>query len=181
MTDPADKPTRIEVSRLIAASPHEVFAVLRDPRGHVDIDASGMLMDATGEPVGAVGDRFTVHMDRRALGDLPWQDYDVEVVITVFVPDREIAWTIEGRLAPVAPRVRLPARACRHRGPRYVLLRLVRARPELAEQFRLVSGRARERPQSDAGDPRPNRPPAPSRRGTLTPPVLGAVLSHPGR
>ena len=39
-------------------------------------------------------------MDRRALGDLPWQDYDVEVVITVFVPDREIAWTIEGRLKP---------------------------------------------------------------------------------
>ena len=100
MTDPEEKPTRIEVSRVIAASPHEVFAVLRDPRGHVDIDASGMLMDATGEPVGAVGDRFTVHMDRRALGDLPWEDYDVEVVITVFVPDREIAWTIEGRLKP---------------------------------------------------------------------------------
>jgi hypothetical protein len=100
MTDLEDKPMRIEVSRLIAATPHEVFAVLRDPRGHVDIDASGMLMEATGEPVGAVGDRFTVHMDRRALGDLPWQDYDVEVVITVFVPDREIAWTIEGRLKP---------------------------------------------------------------------------------
>ena len=100
MTDIEQKPTRIEVSRLIAAPPGEVFAVLRDPRGHVDIDASGMLMDATGEPVGAVGDRFTVHMDRRALGDLPWQDYDVEVVITVFVPDHEIAWTIEGRLKP---------------------------------------------------------------------------------
>ena len=91
---------RIEVSRLIAATPSEVFAVLRDPRGHVDIDASGMLMDATGEPVGAVGDRFTVHMDRRALGDLPWQDYDVEVVITVFAPDREIAWTILGQIRP---------------------------------------------------------------------------------
>jgi hypothetical protein len=45
MTDPDDKPTRIEVSRLIAATPGEVFAVLRDPRGHVDIDASGMLME----------------------------------------------------------------------------------------------------------------------------------------
>jgi Polyketide cyclase / dehydrase and lipid transport len=100
VTDLDEKPTRIEVSRLITATPGEVFAVLRDPRGHVDIDASGMLMDATGEPVSAVGDRFTVHMDRRALGDLPWQDYDVEVVITEFVPDREIAWTIEGRLKP---------------------------------------------------------------------------------
>ena len=100
MTEPEDKPTRIEVSRLIAATAHEVFAVLRDPRGHVDIDASGMLMDTTGEPVTAVGDRFTVHMDRRALGDLPWEGYDVEVVITVFVPDHEIAWTIEGRIKP---------------------------------------------------------------------------------
>ena len=100
MTDPGQKPMRIEVSRHIAATAPEVFAVLRDPRGHVDIDASGMLMDATGEPVSAVGDRFTVHMDRRALGDLPWEDYDVEVVITVFVPDHEIAWTIEGQLKP---------------------------------------------------------------------------------
>jgi hypothetical protein len=100
MTDTADRPTRIEVSRLITGSPAEVFAVLRDPLGHVDIDASGMLMDATGTPVNAVGDRFTVHMDRRALGDLPWKDYDVDVVITVFEPDREIAWTIEGQMKP---------------------------------------------------------------------------------
>ncbi len=99
MTD--DQETmRIEEPRLIAAMPEEIFAVLRDPRGHVDIDASGMLMDTTGEPVCAVGDRFTVHMDRRALGDLPWEDYDVAVIITTYVPDQEIAWTIEGRTKP---------------------------------------------------------------------------------
>jgi hypothetical protein len=98
-SDPA-RPTRIEVSRQIGASPAEVFAVLRDPKGHVDIDASGMLMDSTGEPVEQVGDRFTVHMDRRALGDLDWTDYDVEVVITTYEEDREIAWTIEGRMNP---------------------------------------------------------------------------------
>ena len=92
--------TRIEVSRRMTGTPAEVFAVLRDPLGHVDIDASGMLMDATGQPVSDVGDRFTVHMDRRALGDLPWEAYDVEVVITVFEPDREIAWTIDGQLKP---------------------------------------------------------------------------------
>ncbi len=100
MTDAEEKPARIEVSREINATPSEVFAVLRDPRGHVDIDASGMLMDTTGEPVSAVDDRFTVHMDRRALGDLPWTDYDVEVVITVYEPDREIAWTIDGQMKP---------------------------------------------------------------------------------
>jgi hypothetical protein len=53
MTDSEEKPMRIEVSRLIDATADEVFAVLRDPRGHVDIDASGMLMDATTEPSAA--------------------------------------------------------------------------------------------------------------------------------
>ncbi|WP_199589267.1 SRPBCC family protein [Blastococcus sp. TF02A-26] len=95
-----DDAERIEVSRFVPASPAEVFAVLRDPQGHVDIDASGMLMDAEGEPVSAVGDRFLVHMDREALGDLPMGKYDVEVVITVFEAEREIAWTIEGTVRP---------------------------------------------------------------------------------
>jgi uncharacterized protein YndB with AHSA1/START domain len=85
---------RIEVSRFVPAPPPEVFAVLCDPQGHVDIDASGMLMDAEGEPVTAAGDRFLVHMDREALGDHPMGRYDVEVTITVFERDREIAWTI---------------------------------------------------------------------------------------
>ena len=99
--DPTETtPERIEATRLIPAAPAEVFAVLCDPQGHVDIDASGMLMDAEGEPVSAVGDRFLVHMDREALGDLPMGKYDVEVVITAFEPDREIAWTIEGTIRP---------------------------------------------------------------------------------
>jgi hypothetical protein len=107
MPPPGDAPSpagpgaeRIEAARLIPATPAEVFAVLRDPQGHVDIDASGMLMDAEGEPVSAVGDRFVVHMDREALGDLLMGRYDVEVVITAFEPDREIAWTIEGTIRP---------------------------------------------------------------------------------
>jgi hypothetical protein len=95
---PTAHPERIEVSRLVPAAPAEVFAVLCDPQGHVDIDASGMLMDAEGEPVTAVGDRFLVHMDREALGDMPLGRYDIEVAITVYEPDRAIAWAIEGAL-----------------------------------------------------------------------------------
>jgi hypothetical protein len=91
---------RIEVPRWIDAEPATIFDVLRDPHGHVAIDSSGTLMDATGEPVEAVGDRFTVHMDREALGDRPLGRYDVDVVITVYEPDREIAWTIEGQAKP---------------------------------------------------------------------------------
>jgi hypothetical protein len=39
-------------------------------------------------------------MDREALGDRPLGRYDVDVVITVYEPDREIAWTIEGQAKP---------------------------------------------------------------------------------
>ncbi len=91
---------RLEVQRTIAAEPAAVFRVLCDPQGHVAIDSSGMLMDAEGEVVTAVGDSFVVHMDREALNDYPLGLYDVTVKITTFVPDREIAWTILGRIRP---------------------------------------------------------------------------------
>jgi hypothetical protein len=91
---------RIEVQRVIAAEAAEIFALLASPDGHVAIDASGMLMWAEGEPVTAVGDRFTVHMDRDALRDFDMGEYEVDVVISVFERDREIAWTIDGTLQP---------------------------------------------------------------------------------
>jgi hypothetical protein len=91
---------RIEVQRTIAADPGAIFGVLSDPQGHVSIDSSGMLQDATGDPVHAVGDTFVVHMDREALNDYPMGRYDVTVTITTFVPDREIAWTILGQIRP---------------------------------------------------------------------------------
>src|SRR5690348_14593122 len=91
---------RMEVQRTIAAEPAAIFAVLRDPHGHVTIDSSGMLQDASGEPASKVGDSFVVHMDREALNDYPLGKYDVTVVITAYEPDREIAWTIEGVIKP---------------------------------------------------------------------------------
>jgi hypothetical protein len=91
---------RIEVQRTIAADPATIFRLLCDPQGHVTIDSSGMLMDATGAPVAAVGDSFVVHMDREALNDYPMGRYDVTVTITKLTPDREIAWTILGQIKP---------------------------------------------------------------------------------
>src|SRR5438445_8102556 len=89
---------RLEVQRAIAAEPAAIFRVLTDPQGHVAIDSSGMLMSSTGDPVKAVGDTFVVHMDREALNDYPLGLYDVTVSIVTFEQDREIAWTVEGRL-----------------------------------------------------------------------------------
>lgn len=91
---------RISVQRTIKAEPAKVFALLCDPHGHVAIDSSGMLQDATGQKVSAKGDQFVVHMDREALGDLPMGEYDVEVTIETFEQDREIAWSILGTVRP---------------------------------------------------------------------------------
>ena len=94
-SDPSGGPgERIEVQRTIPAEPSQVFAILCDPQGHVTIDASGMLMDATGDPATKVGDQFVVHMDRQALNDYPIGRYDVTVTITAFEPDSEVAWTV---------------------------------------------------------------------------------------
>jgi hypothetical protein len=91
---------RFEVQRQIAAPPATVFAVLCDPKGHVAIDSSGMLQSADGEPVRGVGDKFVVHMDREAKGDYPLGKYDVTVIITSYLPDEHIEWTISSATQP---------------------------------------------------------------------------------
>ena len=91
---------RMEVARTIPEAPERIFALLSDPKGHVTIDSSGMLIDSTGEPATKVGDEFVIHMDREALNDFPMGRYDVTVHITTFEPDREIAWTIQGQIKP---------------------------------------------------------------------------------
>jgi hypothetical protein len=91
---------RFEVARLMPSDAAAIFAVLCDPQGHVDIDSTGMLMDATGEPVTGVGDRFVVHMDRESLNDYPLGLYDVTVTIETFEQDRDISWSITGAIEP---------------------------------------------------------------------------------
>src|SRR5437868_8627825 len=93
---------RIETHRTIPAPAPDIFALLCDPQGHVAIDSSGMLQDATGDPVTAAGDTFAVHMDRESLNDYPEMGrYDVTVTIgDDFEPDRHISWTILGRVRP---------------------------------------------------------------------------------
>lgn len=93
-------PTRVEIERFIPFSAPEIFAVLTDPEGHVDIDSTGMLQSASGDPVSAVGDEFVVHMDRESLGDYDLGRYDVTVTITDLHPNEDIAWTIVGTIKP---------------------------------------------------------------------------------
>lgn len=85
---------RLEVRRVVAATPERIFALLCDPAGHVAIDSSGMLQSADGGPVRAQGDAFVVHMDRESLNDRPLGKYDVTVTITQFERDALIEWGI---------------------------------------------------------------------------------------
>ena len=128
---------RIEAQRTIAAPASDIFAVLRDPQGHVAIDASGMLQDADGDPVEAVGDSFVVHMDRESLNDFPQLGkYDVTVQIAEFEQDRLISWTILGQIRPQIGHVygyRLePTDERRHGHRGHLVLRLVEHRREVA-------------------------------------------------
>lgn len=92
---------RIEIQRIIAASPAQIFSVLCDPDGHVAIDSTGMLQDAEGDPVTAAGNSFVIHMDRASLNDFPEMGrYDVTVKIVEFERDRLISWTVLGRIRP---------------------------------------------------------------------------------
>ena len=46
--------------------------------------------------VTGVGDKFLINMDREPLGDVPIGKYQVENVVVVFEPDKEIAWSVGG-------------------------------------------------------------------------------------
>jgi hypothetical protein len=84
---------RISTSRRVAAPAHAIFELVSDPRGHVLIDGSGMLVAADGAvPVTRVGDAFEMDMDREPLGDVPLGRYRVRNAVTKFVADRQIEW-----------------------------------------------------------------------------------------
>ncbi|MCU1533360.1 MAG: hypothetical protein JWO49_2931 [Arthrobacter sp.] len=87
--------TRIAVTRRVAAAPGKIFAVISDPRGHVAIDGSGMLVAAVdARPVAAVGDRFGMDMYLEMAGGRPLGSYRVENVITRLQGDTELEWAV---------------------------------------------------------------------------------------
>jgi hypothetical protein len=86
---------RISTSRRVPAPAHTIFELVTDPRGHVLIDGSGMLVAADGPAsVSQVGDTFEMDMDREPLGDLPLGRYRVLNTITKISPDRQVEWTV---------------------------------------------------------------------------------------
>jgi uncharacterized protein YndB with AHSA1/START domain/ketosteroid isomerase-like protein len=83
-----DGPARTTVSRVLDAPAERIFAVLRDPRRHPELDTAGLLRHAeTSRPVDAVGDTFVMAMHNDEIGD-----YQVEYHVVAFTENRVIAW-----------------------------------------------------------------------------------------
>jgi uncharacterized protein YndB with AHSA1/START domain/ketosteroid isomerase-like protein len=83
-----DGPTHTTVSRVLNAPAERIFAVLRDPRRHPELDATGRLRQAkASHPVGAVGDTFVM-----ALHDDEMGDHRIESRIVAFTENRVIGW-----------------------------------------------------------------------------------------
>lgn len=88
---------RASVSRRIPAAAEHIFGIITDPRMHVEIDGSGMLMAAPdAQPLRAVGDTFQMDMDREPLGDIPLGKYKVQNTVTKITLDQELEWNVGG-------------------------------------------------------------------------------------
>jgi hypothetical protein len=89
---------RVAVSRVVTASPSEVFRIVCNPKMHVEIDGSGMLQAAPdSRPLTSVGDTFEMDMDREPLGDLPMGKYKALNTVTRIVPDALLEWNVGSR------------------------------------------------------------------------------------
>lgn len=87
MTDSQDVET---VERVIAAPPEVIFAFLVDPRKHREIDGSGTVRDARGEPQQLVlGSSFGMSMKM----GLP---YSMVSTVIEYEENRRIAWQTHG-------------------------------------------------------------------------------------
>jgi uncharacterized protein YndB with AHSA1/START domain len=92
---PDERLARVTVTRTMAASPEKVFNVVSDPKMHVEIDGSGMLMKTPkAGSLRTVGDSFEMDMDREPLGDIPLGKYKVLNTVTKVEPDHLFEWNI---------------------------------------------------------------------------------------
>lgn len=84
-----DQAEQMVVSRTIAASPDEVFAVLSDPNEHQNTEPTDWVRDAIDpQPITDTGQVFGMHMFIEAAGG----HYDMHNKVIDFEKDRVIAW-----------------------------------------------------------------------------------------
>lgn len=85
-----DQPDVVSVERIIPAPPESIFAILRDPARHREIDGSGTVRDAKGESQQLeLGSSFEMSMKM----GLP---YSMVSTVVEYETDRRIAWQTRG-------------------------------------------------------------------------------------
>ena len=90
MTDASSNPDVISVERVIAAPPEAIFALLADATRHKDIDGSGTVVEAKGEPEPlTMGSTFGMSMKMGV-------PYSMVSTVIEFEPNRRIAWQTRG-------------------------------------------------------------------------------------
>jgi polyketide cyclase/dehydrase/lipid transport protein len=83
----------VMVTKTVAASPAAVFALLADPRRHVELDGSGMLQhNVTGPAHLALGDKFAIAMRQAAL------PYRTVNTVVEHVQDQVLVWETWARV-----------------------------------------------------------------------------------
>ncbi len=90
MTEASPHPDeRFSRTRTIPASASAIFAVLADPSRHRETEPGDWVRTAIDpEPLTEVGQIFGMNMHAEGTGD----DYRMHSTVTVFDPDRAIAW-----------------------------------------------------------------------------------------
>ncbi|MEQ3553803.1 SRPBCC family protein [Pseudonocardia nematodicida] len=82
---------QLVVTRTVDVDPAALFAVLADPRRHIEFDDSGFVRGvAEGGVLRAVGDVFVMDMHNERLGD-----YRMRNTVVAYEPDRVIGWAPE--------------------------------------------------------------------------------------
>jgi len=86
----SDQRDVVSVERVIPAPPEAIFELLADPGRHRDIDGSGSVREAKGEPQRlALGSRFGMSMKMAV-------PYSMSSTVIEFEENRRIAWQTNG-------------------------------------------------------------------------------------
>ncbi|MGO1545319.1 MAG: polyketide cyclase [Gulosibacter sp.] len=81
----------LSVNRLVQAPASEIFAILRNPLRHAELDPKGMNRAPQADSsdlIGALGDEFTLNMFAESEGG----DYVMKNIVTRYERDSAIAW-----------------------------------------------------------------------------------------
>lgn len=84
-----DTDRKLQASKVVDASPGEVWALVSDPSRHAELDGAGMVRGVEGEaqPIGGIGQVFAMNMHAEDLGD-----YRMINSVTAYVPGARVGW-----------------------------------------------------------------------------------------